>query len=99
MSSIVPITNTPANKRLVQSLLDDWNRAVAQASADHDEGRHVGLDGDDIAVSCGACMAGGDYPERHPLTRAELLERNIAEAVARMRLHADISAFENSMIA
>lgn len=97
MSSIVPVTNTPANRSLVQSLLDDWNRTVAQASVDHDEGRHVGLNGDDVA--CGACIASGDYPERHALTRSELLERNIAEVIARMKLHADLSAFEHSMIA
>jgi hypothetical protein len=81
-----------ARRNLAASLMRDWQRRQVASSQDHADGMHVGMDGDDIG--CGACLYSGDYPKDHPLTRDELLERNIALAVEIMRCRADISRME-----
>lgn len=86
------VNATTARRRLAASLLRDWRSAMAIASVDHAEGRHVGFDGD--AVACGACLFGGDYPEGHELTREQLLERNIADMSKMMQMRADLSSME-----
>lgn len=100
--SITVIADQPAVKRsvrgqLTSALLRDYRRMSAEAPADHQAGRHVGVDPDTVA--CGACLCSGDMPESSAatLSRAEYLERNIAETVRLMRLRADLVAFEHAI--
>lgn len=79
-----------ARRRLADSLIRDFERLIAVASAEHDEGRHVGEDY--MEVACGACGP-GDMPSYPDQTREWYLERNIAEKIALIRLRADITSF------
>ena len=72
-------------------LLATRRELVNDARKEHQDGWHVGTNLDE----CSDCFR-GDMPRAlgigaHP-SRAEYLERNIAAAIDRMRLHADLSA-------
>jgi hypothetical protein len=72
-------------------LLETRRELIDAAWQEHQDGWHVGTNLD----YCSDCPR-GDIPRvvgigAHP-SRAEYLERNIAEAVDRMRLHADLAA-------
>ena len=96
MTTTVPTKPRLANadRSLAIVLLAEFRSRLAQSHADHDAGWHVGRDGDDVC--CGACNCSGDMPGKPTMTRAEYLERNIEHAIAEMRMHADLVAFERA---
>lgn len=81
---------------LNKKLKSDFIKSMARALIDHKDGKHVGTNSDE--TNCGACMYGGDMDGLGNQDRGELLERNVADQVALMRLRATMNKLEFSTI-